>query len=92
MVKAADGKDIIYVKIKGPKNEIEKTLNNMDDIESVGYKDKEGNDIFGFEIASKAGVDIREHLSSKIFKNNWNIYELYRKQASLEDVFRELTK
>jgi ABC-2 type transport system ATP-binding protein len=92
LVAAAGGKEIVYIKIKGEKEIIEKTLNEMDNIESVVYKDQEGSDIFGFEIVPKQGVDIRGHLSLLIFKNNWNIYELYRKQASLEDVFRELTK
>ncbi len=92
LVREAGGKEIVYIKVKGLRDAILEKLKEMDNIESVEYKDKEGENIFGFNVVPKAGVDIREQISEKAVKNGWNIYELYRESVSLEDVFMELTK
>lgn len=92
LIKQAGGKEIVYIKVRGLRDDILNKLKEMENIESVEYKDTEADNIFGFNIIPKAGVDIREQLSTKVVKNGWNIYELYRKSVSLEDVFKELTK
>ena len=92
LVREAGGKEIVYIKVKGPRDAILEKFKEMDNIESVEYKDKEAENIFGFNVIPKAGVDIREQISEKAVKNGWNIYELYRESVSLEDVFMELTK
>ncbi len=86
------GVEMIYVKIKGPQAEIIKQLKEMENVANVEVKDKEAEDIYGYEIEPKAGVDLREYLSMTVMKNNWSILEFSRKSASLENVFRELTK
>lgn len=85
-------KEIIYVKIKGPKAEVEAELSNLPDAEKVASKDRESDDIYGYEIEPKAGIDLRETLSRKVMEKNWSILEFSKKSMSLEDVFRELTK
>lgn len=85
-------KEIIYVKIKGPKEEVEATLKNMDNVETVSAKDKENENIYGYEIEPKAGIDLREALSRTVMEKDWSILEFSKKSMSLEDVFRELTK
>lgn len=92
LVKKASAKEIIYVKIKGPKEIVEKRLAEMDNVEKVSVKDKESEDVYGYEIVPKSGVDLREYLSLTVMKNNWSILEFSKKSVSLEDVFRELTK
>lgn len=92
LARKAGAKEIIYVKIKGPQAEVEQALRDMDNIESVDLKDKEANDIYGYEIKPKAGVDLREYLSMLIMRAGWSILEFNKKSLSLEDVFRELTK
>ncbi len=88
----AGAKEIIYVKIKGPKEKVLDTLKNMKNVERVEAKDKESDNIYGYEIEPTAGVDLREYLSMTIMKNDWSILEFNKKTISLEDVFRELTK
>ncbi len=92
LLKKAGGKELIYVKIKGPRDKIENTIKEMLDVENVAMKDKETDEIHGFEITSKDGIDLREQLSNTVMKNDWSILEFSKKAASLEDVFRELTK
>jgi len=84
--------EVIYVKIKGPRDAIFDTLRAIEHIEEILHKDAEGEEIFGFEVKPKQGIDIREHLASAVMQNNWSILEFNRKTASMEDVFRELTK
>lgn len=85
-------KDMIYVKIKGPKSEVEKSLGEMENVIDVKIKDKESEDVYGYEIEAAAGVDLREYLSMTVMRKNWSILEFSKKSASLENAFIELTK
>jgi len=88
----AGSREFIYVKIKGPKNEVMDKLKQMEGVKSVEYKDMENDNIFGFEIEPESGVDLREKLAMTVMSNGWGILEFNKKTANLEDVFRELTK
>lgn len=92
LARKAGAKEIIYVKIKGPKAEILNKLNEMENVEKAIEKDKESDEVFGYEIEPKEGVDLREYLSMTVMNNGWSILEFSKKSVSLEDVFRELTK
>jgi len=86
------GKELIYVKIKGPEQEVRAELEKMENVVKVEMKDKESDNIFGYEIEPTEGVDLREHLSKTVMNHNWSILEFNKKALSLEDVFRKLTK
>lgn len=88
----ASQQEIIYVKIKGSKEKILAKLKSLDNVSSVEIKDAESEEINGFEIKVKHGVDLREALSKNIMDSGWSILEFNRKSVSLEDIFRELTK
>ncbi|MDP3042980.1 MAG: ATP-binding cassette domain-containing protein [bacterium] len=92
LIAKAGGKEIIYVKIKGPKEAVLNKLQEMDNAVKVEVKDRESDEIFGYEIEPKQGVDLREYLSMTVMNNGWSILEFSKKSVSLEDVFRELTK
>jgi len=92
LLKKAGAKEVIYAKIKGPKDEILKKFNEIESIASAIIKDIEAEDIYGYEIEPLPGVDLREHLSLAVINNGWIILEISKKSVSLEDVFRELTK
>jgi len=83
---------MIYVKIKGNKEEVLDKLKAMENVEKIDVKDKESEDIYGYNIKSKPGVDLREYLSTSVMNGGWSILEFNKKEVSLEDVFRELTK
>jgi len=86
------GKELIYVKIKGPEHEVKAELEKMENVVKVEVKDKEADNILGYEIEPQEGVDLREHLSRTVMNHNWSILEFNKKALSLEDVFRKLTK
>ena len=86
------GQEIIYVKIKGDKEKVLNALQEMENVKKVELKDKESEDVYGYELEPASGVDLREYLSMTVMKNGWSILEFSKKSVSLEDVFRELTK
>jgi ABC-2 type transport system ATP-binding protein len=92
LVKKAGVREIIYVKIKGQKDDVLKKLKEMENVEKAEVKDKESDDVYGYEIEPKEGVDLREYLSMTVMNAGWSILEFNKKSVSLEDVFRELTK
>ncbi|MFA6106376.1 MAG: ATP-binding cassette domain-containing protein [Patescibacteria group bacterium] len=86
------GKDLIYVKIKGPRGAVLEKIMAMENVGRAEVKDRESDEIYGYEIEPKPGVDLREYLSMTIMNSGWSILEFSKKSVSLEDVFRELTK
>lgn len=92
LAKKVGDKELIYVKIKGPQAEVLSKLKEMDNVEKVEIKDKESEEVIGYEIEPKTGVDLREYLSMTVMKSNWSILEFNKKSSSFEDIFRELTK
>ncbi len=92
LAQKAGSKELLYVKIKGMQEEILRKLNQIENIMVVSKKDQEADDVFGYEIETKDGVDIRETLSKLVMDRGWSILELNKKKVDLEDVFRELTK
>ncbi len=92
LTRQAGAKEIIYVKIKGPKDIVKNILSQLDAVENIEEKDKESEEVYGYEITPREGIDARENLANIVMQNNWSILEFNRKTISMEDVFRELTK
>lgn len=92
LISKAGGQEIIYVKIKGNKEAVISRLKTLENVETVIEKDKEADDIFGYEIKPRGTHDLREQLSKTVMNAGWSILEFNKKVASMEDVFRELTK
>jgi ABC-2 type transport system ATP-binding protein len=92
LLKKSKAKNSIYIKIKGSRDEVYKQLKRLKYSEYVKIKDKESDNLYGYEVNVKENKDIREELSKMIFRSGWNIFEMQSKRQSLEDVFRELTK
>lgn len=84
-------RELIYIKIKGKQDDVFDKLKTMEDIIKLEAADQEAEDICGYEIELKPGVDLRERLSLLVMNSGWSILEFNKKSASLEDVFRELT-
>ncbi len=92
LARKVGGQEKIYVKIKGAKEEILKHLAEMEKVEKAEMIDRESDDVYGYLIEAKEGVDIREDLSKAVMNRGWSILEFSKKAVSLEDVFKELTK
>lgn len=92
LAQRAGAQDLIYVKIKGPRELVYNTINTLEHVENIMHKDQESAEIFGYEIKPRIGIDMREQLANLMMQNNWSILEFSKKSVSMEDVFRELTK
>ncbi len=92
LVARAGAVELIYVKVKGPSDRILAAVRNLPNVARAEEKDRETDEIHGFEIEPKPGVDLREELASLMMTSGWSILEFQKKTASLEDVFRQLTR
>lgn len=84
-------KDEIQLKIKGSNAKVLETLKNLNGVISVENLESESNEIHAYLVHAKEG-DLRGVIAQSCLENRWLIYEMLRKTASLEDVFRDLTK
>lgn len=78
------GKEVIFLTLKAPQNIALEALGKW----NVTVRESDEG-ITSYEI--EADRDIREELFLMAKEKDWVILEMYRKIASLEDVFRELT-
>jgi len=85
------GKEKMYIKLKGDKNDILQKLNAVANVESIAVRDKEADDIFGYVVDVAAKADIRESLYRFSIDNKFPILEMKREIVSLEELFRRLT-
>ncbi|OIO47616.1 MAG: hypothetical protein AUJ28_00745 [Parcubacteria group bacterium CG1_02_37_51] len=92
LTEAATGGDVMYAKIKGNEEAIISSIRELANVKDVSIADKESEDIRGYRIDLNQNSDIREELFQLAIKNNWSILESKKEAASLEDVFRNLTK
>lgn len=90
--KSASSRDVLYLKIRGRSEDALEKIKTIEGVFSIIIKDKEAEDIIGYDIEIEPGRDLREAVSTTVFNSGWPVIELTRKSVSLEDVFRELTK
>ncbi len=89
--KRARGKEDIYLKLKGPHNEIKSLLKEVEGVSDVEQCDTDDTEIGGYRVLCNEGMDLRETLFKTAVNNNWIILEMKKEIISLEAVFRKLT-
>jgi ABC-2 type transport system ATP-binding protein len=88
----SEGKQSVYVKMKGLKETIHRLLLDLPHTEEVRHKDSEGSEVFGFEIIIASGEDIREIIFHRAASSQTPILEMRQERVGLEEVFRQLTR
>ena len=94
-----------HLKIKNPQNNVQTILHNLPNVLTVIKKESttkiqaenqdneiRQNDIVAYELQVRPGVDSRENIAKAILDNHWLVLEFSKQEATLEEVFRELTK
>jgi ABC-2 type transport system ATP-binding protein len=74
----------VYLKVSG-KN----VLSALKSLKCVSKVEKLENDVY--LIHSADNEDIRPEITKLVSKNKWELYEIYLKKKSLDEVFKELT-
>ncbi len=85
------GKEQIYLELKTPSGDVQGKLASLENVENVERISTEGDDLKKFTVECTKGVDLRENLFRLAVENDWILLEMRQEQASLEDVFRQLT-
>ncbi len=73
-----------------PPSVIESALKQLPNVMRVTFQGQ-SDGICSFDIESQSGQDIRESIFHMAVKNQWTLRELSQQQASLEDIFVQLT-
>lgn len=91
--KLIDGTEATLARIKGPRQEIETRLRKIPQVKEIMVSNAKGaGEYFDFHLHTDAKDEIGEAVFSAVKENGWTLSELNRKRATLEDVFRELTR
>ena len=85
------GKEQIYLELRTPLEDVRSKLANLENVDKVEQIASDGDGLKKFTIECATGVDLREKLFRLAVENNWVLLEMRKEQASLEDVFRQLT-
>ena len=86
------GQEIVHILLKAPEDDAAATMNSLENVSKVEEKEVEAGGLRRFAVESQSGVDVRESLFHLAVEKKWTILEMHREQASLENIFRELTK
>lgn len=81
----------LSVTVEGDKEQVLRTIQSIDGIDSVVLDAEHKNNVCDYRIEAKEGIDIRRELFRKIAEKGWYILELKSSELSLEDIFLKLT-
>ncbi|MEM9238053.1 MAG: DUF4162 domain-containing protein, partial [Verrucomicrobiota bacterium] len=81
----------VIAEISGDPEVITSSLSKLDHVKRVTHEG-EGDGRTRYEILVESGTDARERIHELVAKQGWPMRTLYRKEATLEDVFVELTR
>ncbi len=85
------GKELIYLELKSAPADVKSKLAGLQNVEKVEQIGSDGDPVKKLTIECTQGSDLREQLFRMAVENNWVLLEMRKEQASLEDVFRQLT-
>ncbi|HTX86609.1 MAG TPA: ATP-binding cassette domain-containing protein, partial [Candidatus Nanoarchaeia archaeon] len=91
LVNQTKAKEIIKLKVEGVEAKVLALLNKTAGVIKAAAVDREGSAIL-YEVETEAGHDARAALNRALIVGGFNVLEIAKHQASLEDAFRELTK
>jgi ABC-2 type transport system ATP-binding protein len=89
---SSEGKGAVYVQIKGASIEFSQRLAVIPGVERVTDSKSMSDGVCSFELSTFKGSDPREGVFRACVDNGMVLLEMSRKEVSLEDVFRNLTK
>lgn len=81
----------VTVEVQAPRKEVETQFRNLGKIRKVNHESST-DDWHTFAVLVESGTDARERLAAVCAEKKWPLRSLYRHDATLEDVFVELTR
>ncbi len=89
LIKKAGNKEIILLKTDGVEDKVLSALGKIPGVVNIVSNGQSGEISYAIE---SSGADLRADITKAVVANGWNILEISKTKASLEDAFRELTK
>lgn len=81
----------VLIEMKADSELVSAAICRLDHVKRVTHQDA-GDGWTSFEVLIDSGTDGRERIHQLISQNGWTMRSLYRRMATLEDVFVELTR
>jgi ABC-type multidrug transport system, ATPase component len=91
LINKTKSKQIITVKVEGNKEAIAAVLHKINGVINVVLAKTEGA-VLVYQIETASGVDDRGVINKALIMGGFNVLEISKAEANLEDAFRELTK
>jgi ABC-2 type transport system ATP-binding protein len=91
LVGKTKAQEIITVKVEGNQEAIAAVLNKVKGVAGFSLARTEGTALV-YKIETEAGVDARANINKALIMSGFNVLEISKTEANLEDAFRELTK
>ena len=85
-----EGQDLIEIQLDSGGEDALPVLRDVPGVDTAETLREDGG-LVTYEVRTNKGADPRADLFHLVSGRKWTLYELHRKVASLEDVFRELT-
>ena len=84
------GENKVLITIEDPKNKIEEVIKSMDEIKEIRLIKDNEDGTKEYEITTKEEQDIRKELFERLVKEEITIFEMKKKEITLEDAFMKL--
>ncbi len=88
----AEGKGSVYVLLKNAGSDASDKLAAVPGVENVSTSTSVSDSVMSFTLETFKGADPREEIFRMCVDNGYILLEMSRREVSLEDVFRDLTK
>ncbi len=89
----AGGTETTLARIKGPRQEVENKLRQIPHVKEITVIETKGDGGYAeFQLRTDSKEEIGEKVFNAVKENGWTLSELRRQRATLEDVFRKLTR
>lgn len=92
LLSGSGGKEIVHAKIRGHRESVREALTRHESVRDVKHLADHDDGVASFAIEVIGGTDPQEIVFKTVVANNWMLLEMFKKQESLEDVFRRLTR
>jgi ABC-2 type transport system ATP-binding protein len=91
LIGRTNAKAVITVKVEGNKEAIAAVLQKISGVVKVSLAKTEGT-VLVYQIETATGIDDRGIINKALIMGGFNVLEISKSEANLEDAFRELTK
>jgi len=92
LLSGGGGKEVVQAKIRGSREAVREALGRHESVRDVKHLSDHDDGVSSFVIEVIGGADPQEIVFKTVVANNWMLLEMFKKQESLEEVFRRLTR